>query len=181
MEVWVMKLSVTQRERLAEIAREAKEIVGGSLHPDGRAMTFMELEDECIEAGDLMTSAMLGQPPRIPVGLSDGFGVSVDSRFRSAFSPRAAGGERRLPADNLTHPARRLQFNLAASRCGSHDHIMVPAASRSTVRDGIDRAGQLCCRQLSQKSAECREKQLGYWSDVGSVASTSETAYSLTR
>ena len=56
-----MQLSVTQRERLAEIAREAKEIVGGSLHPDGRSMTFAELEDECIEAGDLIASAMLGQ------------------------------------------------------------------------------------------------------------------------
>ncbi len=56
-----MELSATQRERLREIAAEAKEIVGGCLHPDGRPMTFAELEDECIEAGDLMTSAMLGQ------------------------------------------------------------------------------------------------------------------------
>ena len=56
-----MKLSANQRERLQEIATEAKEIVGGCLHPDGRPMTFAELEDECIEAGDLLTSAMLGQ------------------------------------------------------------------------------------------------------------------------
>ncbi len=56
-----MELSLSQRERLEEIAREAKEIVGGCLHADGRPMTFAELEDECIEAGDLMTSAMLGQ------------------------------------------------------------------------------------------------------------------------
>ena len=56
-----MELSATQRERLHEIAAEAKEIVGGCLHSDGRPMTFAELEDECIEAGDLITSAMLGQ------------------------------------------------------------------------------------------------------------------------
>jgi len=56
-----MTLSAAQRERLQEIAAEAKEIVGGCLHPDGRPMTFAELEDECIEAGDLLTSAMLQQ------------------------------------------------------------------------------------------------------------------------
>jgi hypothetical protein len=56
-----MKLSATQRERLQEIATEAKEIVGGCLHGDGRPMTFAELEDECIEVGDLLTSAMLQQ------------------------------------------------------------------------------------------------------------------------
>jgi hypothetical protein len=63
-----MRLSAIQRKRLKEIAAEAKEIVGGCLHPDGRPMTFAELEDECIEAGDLLTSAMLqqrvtGRPP----------------------------------------------------------------------------------------------------------------------
>ena len=56
-----MELSAIQRARLEEIAAEAKEIVGGCLHPDGRPMTFAELEDECIEAGDLLTSAMLEQ------------------------------------------------------------------------------------------------------------------------
>lgn len=71
-----MKLSANQRERLKEIVTEAKEIVGGCLHPDGRPMTFAELEDECIEVGDLLTSAMLQQrvterpplkqPPRCP-------------------------------------------------------------------------------------------------------------------
>ena len=44
-----MRLSGSQRERLQEIAREAREIVGGCLHSDGRPMTFSELEDECIE------------------------------------------------------------------------------------------------------------------------------------
>ena len=56
-----MELSVNQRERLREIAAEAKEIVGGCLHSDGRPMTFAELEDECIEVGDLLSSAMLQQ------------------------------------------------------------------------------------------------------------------------
>ena len=54
-----MKLSATQRERLEQIAQEAKEIMGGCLRPDGRPMTFAELEDECIEAGDLLTAAVL--------------------------------------------------------------------------------------------------------------------------
>ncbi len=69
-----MGLSVTQRRRLEELALEAKEIVGGCLHPDGRPMTFAELEDECIEAGDLLTTVMLQkrvtqhQPPDQPAG-----------------------------------------------------------------------------------------------------------------
>jgi len=67
-----MNLSANKRERLREIAAEAKEIVGGCLHSDGRPMTFAELEDECIEVGDLLTSAMLQQrvterqPPQQP-------------------------------------------------------------------------------------------------------------------
>lgn len=56
-----MGLSAAKRERLREIAQEVKEIVGGCLHPDGRPMTFAELEEECIEAGDLLTEAMLEQ------------------------------------------------------------------------------------------------------------------------
>ena len=56
-----MGLSVIQRKRLQEIAVEAKEIVGGCLHEDGRPMTFAELEDECIEAGNLLSSAVLQQ------------------------------------------------------------------------------------------------------------------------
>ena len=56
-----MGLSAAERRRLEEIAQEAREIVGGCLRPDGRPMTFAELEDECIEAGDLLTAAMLQQ------------------------------------------------------------------------------------------------------------------------
>ena len=54
-----MGFSAAQRRRLEEIAREVKEIVGGCEHADGRPMTFAELEDECIEAGDLLTAAVL--------------------------------------------------------------------------------------------------------------------------
>lgn len=56
-----MSLSASKRERLQEIANELQEIVGGCLHDDGRPMTFAELEEECIEAGDLLTAAMLQQ------------------------------------------------------------------------------------------------------------------------
>ena len=56
-----MRLSAANRKRLKEIAQEVREIVGGCLHPDGRPMTFAELEDECIEAGDLLTSLTLEQ------------------------------------------------------------------------------------------------------------------------
>jgi hypothetical protein len=56
-----MGLSAAQRDRLQELAREAKEIVGGCLDADGRPLTFSELEDECVEAGDFLTSAMLEQ------------------------------------------------------------------------------------------------------------------------
>jgi len=65
-----MGLSGAQRARLQEIAREVKEIVGGCCHSDGRPMTFAELEDESIEAGDVLTAAMLQervaerQPPK---------------------------------------------------------------------------------------------------------------------
>jgi hypothetical protein len=67
-----MILLAIQRKRLQEIAAEAKEIVGGCLHEDGRPMTFAELEDECIEVGDLLSSAVLQQrvterpPPEQP-------------------------------------------------------------------------------------------------------------------
>jgi len=67
-----MGLSAAQRERLREIAAEAKEVIGGCLHADGRPMTFAELEDECIEVGDLLSCVMLQErvterhPPEQP-------------------------------------------------------------------------------------------------------------------
>lgn len=54
-----MKLSASKRERLKQIAAEVQEILGGCVRPDGRAMTFSELEDECIEAGDLLAAGVL--------------------------------------------------------------------------------------------------------------------------
>ena len=56
-----MNLSVGKRDRLRQIAQEAAEILGGCLHPDGSPMTFAELEDECIAAGDLFSTAVLQQ------------------------------------------------------------------------------------------------------------------------
>ena len=68
-----MSLSSKQRERLQNVVIELREIVGGCLHEDGRPMTFAELEEECIEAGDLITSGVLQQrvaqrerPPEAP-------------------------------------------------------------------------------------------------------------------
>jgi len=54
-----MNLPAEKRRRLLELANEIQEIVGGWQHSDGRAMTFSELEDECIEVGDLLTAAIL--------------------------------------------------------------------------------------------------------------------------
>ena len=56
-----MGLSAAQRQRLQQLAQEAKEILGGCYHPDGRPMTFAELEDECIEFGDSLTAIVLEQ------------------------------------------------------------------------------------------------------------------------
>jgi hypothetical protein len=54
-----MSLSASRRERLKQIVAEVEEILGGCVHPDGRPMTFSELEDECIEAGDLLTAGVI--------------------------------------------------------------------------------------------------------------------------
>ena len=54
-----MKLSAAQRKRLEELAREMQEIVGGCVAEDGRPLTFDELEEECIEAGDYVTARLL--------------------------------------------------------------------------------------------------------------------------
>jgi hypothetical protein len=54
-----MELSAEQRRRLDELAREAREIIGGCCHPDGRPLTFAELEDECIAVSDFFSSTLL--------------------------------------------------------------------------------------------------------------------------
>ena len=55
-----MGLSSSERSRLAELAVELKELVGGSYHLDGTAKTFDELEQESIEVSDVICEAMLG-------------------------------------------------------------------------------------------------------------------------
>ena len=54
-----MGLSMEKRKCVRELVSKAKEIVGGCLHSDGRPMTFAELEDECIEFGDLFTAELI--------------------------------------------------------------------------------------------------------------------------
>lgn len=54
-----MDLSLERRRRLLELVGEAREILGGCLEQDGRPKTFAELEDECIEVGDLFTVELL--------------------------------------------------------------------------------------------------------------------------
>ena len=54
-----MKLSSEQRRRVGELVAELKQICGGEKNSDGRAKTFAQLEDECIELGDLLTVQLL--------------------------------------------------------------------------------------------------------------------------
>lgn len=56
-----MILTAADRRRLQELALEAKKILGGSRRSDGRAKSFAELEEECIEVGDLLTADLLQQ------------------------------------------------------------------------------------------------------------------------
>jgi hypothetical protein len=54
-----MILSTEQRARLKQVAAEVQEILGGPLWADGQAKTFDELEGECVEVGDWLTSQVL--------------------------------------------------------------------------------------------------------------------------
>jgi len=54
-----MNLSAEQRRRVGELTEELHGILGDCLHSDGRPRTFAEMEDECIEMGDLLTTAVL--------------------------------------------------------------------------------------------------------------------------
>ena len=56
---WAMNLSLEQQARLKQIAAEVQETLGGPLGVDGRAKTFDELEGECVEMGDWLTSQVL--------------------------------------------------------------------------------------------------------------------------
>jgi len=54
-----MSLSQKQQRRLQDLAREAQEILSESKQPNDRPMTFAELEDASIEAGDFMTALVM--------------------------------------------------------------------------------------------------------------------------
>lgn len=54
-----MSLSARQRQRLTEMSGELQEMFGGCTHADGRPKTFAELEEECIEAADLLSAVTL--------------------------------------------------------------------------------------------------------------------------
>ena len=54
-----MSLSEKQRVRLQKLAGEAQEILSESEQPHDKPMTFAELEEASIEAGDLMTALMM--------------------------------------------------------------------------------------------------------------------------
>ena len=54
-----MSLTQQQRGRLHELARQAQQILSESKQANDRPMTFAELEDASIEAGDFMTALMM--------------------------------------------------------------------------------------------------------------------------
>lgn len=54
-----MDLSSEQRRRVEAILSELQEVLGSNVRADGRAKTFDELEDECVEVGDWLTSQVL--------------------------------------------------------------------------------------------------------------------------
>ena len=54
-----MSLSEKQRSRLLELGRQAEEILRESKKRGDRPLTFAELEEASIEAGDFMTAVMM--------------------------------------------------------------------------------------------------------------------------
>jgi hypothetical protein len=56
-----MKLSSEQRRQMDVIIGELREILGSNVCSDGRPKTFDELEEECVEMGDWLTSQVLQQ------------------------------------------------------------------------------------------------------------------------
>jgi hypothetical protein len=66
MEVWVTGLSASGREVLRRAVQQLKEFMGGCVRPDGRPMTFAELEARCVEAGDLLSQRVAERQPDGP-------------------------------------------------------------------------------------------------------------------
>jgi hypothetical protein len=85
-----MRLSASKRERLKQIGAEVQEILGGCVHPDGRPMTFSELEDECVEAGDPLTAGVIERRVAQREAPQDGCGC-----------PRCQRPGTRLPEDEV--------------------------------------------------------------------------------
>ncbi|MCG8448376.1 MAG: hypothetical protein MI725_02195 [Pirellulales bacterium] len=54
-----MALATQDRERLQQLGREVREILGGSTRDDGSPKSFDEMEDDSIEAADIIGTAML--------------------------------------------------------------------------------------------------------------------------
>ena len=51
-----MALTAEQRRRIAQIAKEMNELTGGWARPDGSPKTFAEIENDTIEATDLLAA-----------------------------------------------------------------------------------------------------------------------------
>ena len=54
-----MKLSAEQRCRVEALIDQLQDVFGSNVGSDGRAKTFDELEGECTEVGDWLTSQVL--------------------------------------------------------------------------------------------------------------------------
>ena len=85
-----MKLSSAPRRRVEAIVVELQEVFGSNVGAEGRAKTFEELEDECVEVGDWLTSQVLQR--RVVTGgtTDEAPRHSAMPRSRLAKSPRSS-------------------------------------------------------------------------------------------
>ena len=56
-----MAISRKDRERAAALAAELLEITGGRFKENGKSKTFVEIEQEAYDIGDIITSALINQ------------------------------------------------------------------------------------------------------------------------
>jgi hypothetical protein len=61
-----MNLSAEQRRRAETLVDQMQDILGSNAWSDGRAKTFDELEGECLEVGDWLTSRALERRAAAP-------------------------------------------------------------------------------------------------------------------
>jgi hypothetical protein len=85
-----MDLSSERRRRMEAILGEMQEILGPNVRADGRAKTFDELEDECVEVGDWLTSQVLQRRA-----------ATADATDASACCPNCRQPGERLPDDEV--------------------------------------------------------------------------------